>query len=214
MNWLSSITKVIAPWSDIKICSTIAPWLGYALVSGGLSGLAGYLGAEVERKRGESEREYAERIAKERRGRAREIIGDEGAYTPYGVAYEPYVSPLEEPTRATLAQYLRGELTPGQQAVLAQQRRLGEAGIARTAAGARLPGGAMAALSTQLARDIALRGVGLAGEQQRFGVQAALPYAAAGREEARYGYETGLAAYLRGEQAKARRRELELQYLT
>lgn len=200
-------------------------YAAYGLISGAVSGLAGFLGAESERKRGESdrayqeriakeEREYTERITKEKRERAKGILDEGYAYTPYGETYAPYVSPFAEQTQATLAQYLKGELTPAQQAVLEQQRRLGEERIGVTAAGMGMPGGARAGLGVQLSRDIALGATGLVGEQQRFGMQAVLPFEAAGREEARYGYETGLAAYLRGEKAKARRQDLMLQYLT
>lgn len=174
MNWLLLlITKIITPFPNLEIGLAIAPWLGYALATGGISGLAGFLGARAEEERGKG-------IAEERRKRARSIFG------------ERVVSPYAGAVESMLSRYLRGELTPEQEAGIAQERRLGEAGIARTAATYGMPGGARAGLGVQLGRDIAIRKAGLIGEQQRL----------------------GLAAYLRGEQEKAREKELMLQYLT
>jgi len=175
----------------------------------GLSALSEYLGAEAEEET--LERQLTER--EKGRGRAREIIGK---YQPgvFSEEYTPYASPLAPQRQATLAQFLSGELTPAQTGVLAQQRRLGEGAISRRVAGAGTPMGGRAALSVQLARDLALQGATLAGQQQQFGLQAALPYEQAARAERQYGYESRLAKWLKGQEEESRRRELELQYLT
>lgn len=168
----------------------IPAWLGYGLISGGISGLAGYLGAESQRgtrreerayltQKEADDRAYAERIAREKRERAGGILGEGYGYTPYGQTYTPYASPFAGATEATLSQFLSGKLTPAQEAAIAKQRELGEGSISRRAATYGTPGGAVAGLSTRLSSDIALRAAQLSGEQQKFGVQAVLPYEAA-----------------------------------
>jgi hypothetical protein len=223
--------------SILSVPFQIAPLIGQALVTGGLSGLSEYFGAKAQQKSEKEQREYEQRERErqreeetKRRERARGFIGGESAYgyTPYGQTYQPFQATayrpgLQSQTQATLAQFLGGQLTPAQQGILAQERQLGEEQIARTAAQRGMPAGGQLALSTQLARDIALKGAELGGTQQQIGLQYALPYEQfeaeqfyrpqeIEREERRTAFEYGLADYLRQQEAEQRRRELLAQY--
>jgi hypothetical protein len=207
----------------IGVLLNIAPLIGAALIGGGLSGLSGFFGARAE------ERAAADQRAREeaRRGRARDFISSGPTYRPFR-QYQPfqaqqYTSPLQGQAQTALSQFLSGQLTPAQQGTLAQQRQLGEEQIARTGASRGTPIGGQLALSTQLARDIALGGARLAGEQTQRGLQLALPYQQfeaqqfyrpqeIAREEQRASFEFGLADFIRQQQEAARRRELLAQY--
>lgn len=156
----------------------------------------------------QTERREATRLGLETKGLARRAIGGYD-YTPYK-PYQPYKAAL--PTKSVLASMLRGELAPGQIETFAQQRRLGEETIARTAAGVGMPVGGRSALAVQLSRDIALGAGRMAGERQQFGVQAALPYEQMWAEEYRRPYEYGLQQWLMGEQAEAQKAQLMAQY--
>ena len=94
----------------------------------------------------------------------------------YGANYQPYLSPLKSQQQSVLSQYLTGELTPTQEATIAQQRRLGEAGISRTAAGGGMPMGGRSALAVQLSRDLALGAGQMGAQQQQWAMGAAVPY--------------------------------------
>lgn len=139
------------------------PAVGY-VIGAGIGALGSYLGGSSQ-AREERRRTQAEQQANQARLDAeynRRIAGTK-AIQGYG-GYQAYQSPI-------LAQYLSGQLTPAQQAVIGQQQRVGEATIARRSAGMGMPSGAQAGLYGQLSRDISLGAGQLSGQQQQLGLQ-------------------------------------------
>jgi len=208
------------------------------IIKAGIGGLASYLtsGAEQEAARKMQERQfrmqqkearYQEEQNRARKAAARGYLGSYG-YTPYGQAYNPYElktyeSALRPQAQTTLAQFLSGELTPVQQQTLARQRTLGEEQIGRTAAGTGMTAGGRAALSTQLARDIALGGGQMAAEQQKYALQSIPTYETmaessfykpqeftAGQKEKAYTYN--LADWLRQQRAAQEKAKMMASY--
>lgn len=160
---------------------------GYPIAAA-IGGLAGFLGGKAKEKEAKRQRRWEEQMLREEAARRRGAIA---ALTDYG--YQPfYETALGQETG--LAAMLRGELTPTQQALLAEQRRLGEEAIARRAAGMGLPAGGRAALYTQLARDVALGGAQMAEEQRR------------------WAHQMALADWLRQQEARMRAQELRAAY--
>jgi len=139
---------------------------GVYLGGAALTGLGGWLAGMGQERAAERQMEYD----RERRARAA------GYLTDYGANWQPYVSPLVGQQKSVLSQYLTGQLTPTQMATIEQQRRIGEAGIGRAAAGAGMPMGGRSALSVQLARDIALGAGQMGAQQQQWAMQAGVPY--------------------------------------
>ncbi len=149
----------------------MAAWV--PLAAAGIGALGGWLqskaASEAEETKAKAEREKLE-WEKQRYAAMLPYI------QAYGAEYQPYTSPLVGQQRSVLSQYLTGKLTPTQQATIAQQRRLGEAGISRQAAGGGMPMGGRSALAVQLSRDIALGAGQMGAQQQQFALQAGVPY--------------------------------------
>lgn len=178
-----------------------APALGPWMIGGAaISGLAGWLQTQSEQRAEEA-----------RRGRATTALSGY-AYTPYGEKYQPYASPLQGAQESALAQFLSGELTPGQQSAISFQRRKGQAGADVRSAARGTPGGGRAALDVQLERDLLLGAAGLSAQQQQIGLQAGVPYEQLWGAESRRPYEYGLAEWMRGQEAEMRRKTLLAQY--
>lgn len=124
------------------------------------SWLTGSSRAREEKKRRRMEQKMEQQRINLEQSRRR---AGTAAIQGYG-GYQAYQSPI-------LAQYLSGQLTPAQQAVIGQQQRVGEATIARRGASMGMPSGAQAGLYGQLSRDISLGAGQLSGQQQQLGLQ-------------------------------------------
>jgi len=204
--------------------------MGLNFIGSGLSGyFQGKAQKDIEKKKQKLQREQWAREDASKTA-ARTGLSSSGAfnYNPYGESYTPYnytqyKSTLQPQQESTIAQYLSGQLTPAQQAGMAQTGRLGVENLGRTAAQSGMPSGGRSALAVQLARDLALGGGKMATENQQIGLQAALPYQqfqagqqslyqgnVAGEKEKQYGY--GLADYLRKVQSQQELAKLMAQY--
>jgi len=153
-------------------------------IGAGISGLGSWLSGSAAERSARKElawKKYLLQVEQARRAGATRALG--------GYGYQAYESPV-------LARYLAGELTPAQQATISQQQRLGEATIARRAAGMGMPSGAQAGLYGQLGSQVALGAGQLAGQQQLLGLQ------------------YSMADWARQQEAEQRRKELLAQYAT
>ena len=204
---------MVLPVVAAAAAPTLMQTIGPSLITGALGGLGSYFGAK-------GQDDTALKIAKENREwqdaknrNAQGMLAGYG-YNPYGQTYAPATTAYDSSFGNLLSMYLSGQLTPGQQATLANAGTTGMSRLNATSASNGLTVGGRLALTQQLNKSIADTGANMVSSNQQFGMGQYLPYLQNVQGQGEKTYTYGLADYLRGQDASNEKMKLMASYAT
>lgn len=187
------------------LLTAVAP----SLVSGALSGLSSFFGAKGTVDSAAADRKWQDR----KNQNAQNMLSGYG-YTPFSQTYTPATTGYDASFGNLLSQYLSGQLTPGQLAMLENAGTTGMSRLNAVGSSNGITVGGRLALTQQLNKNIADTGANMVTGNQQFGMQQYMPYLQNVQGQAEKVYTYGLADYLRGQDASNEKMKLMASYAT